>query len=116
MEFELSVEALAEKLAGLPLNKSPSSEITYEMLKLAPSSLAPYLYLLFNACIKSGNLPADWLHNVVVPKHKRLGASKIKPESYRPISMSPAVGKVLERFVADYLCTMLEEKAILHPR
>jgi hypothetical protein len=117
MEFELDVDALAEKLAGLPSNKSPKhSEISYEMLRLAPIALAPYLYLLYKGCLEAGHLPADWLHSLVIPKHKGHGASKSNPDSYRPISLSPAVGKVLEHFVSDYLCAMLEQKAILHPR
>lgn len=117
MEFQLDIEALSEKLACLPSNKSAkNSEISYEMLRLAPSALAPYLSLLYKACLKAGHLPADWLHSLVIPKHKGHGASKSLPDSYRPISLSPAVGKVLEHFVSDYLCSMLEQKAILHPR
>jgi hypothetical protein len=117
MSFDLNVEALAEKLANLPSNKSPkSSEISYEMLRLAPSALAPYLCLLYQGCLNAGHLPYDWLHSLVIAKHKGHGTSICRPESYRPISLSPAVGKVLEHFVSDYLCAMLEEKAILHPR
>jgi Reverse transcriptase (RNA-dependent DNA polymerase) len=117
MGFELDVELLAEKLGSLPSNKSPkNTEITYEMLRLAPSSLAPYLYLLYKACLDTKQLPAEWLHSLVIPKHKGRGISINRPESYRPISLSPAVGKVLEHFVSDYLCNMLEQKSILHPR
>jgi len=112
----MSEELIVEKLKTLSLNKSSGpSDITNEMLMLAPDALAPYLHFLYSKCLEFGELPKEWLHSQVVPAYKGKG-KRSDEDSYRPISISPVVGKLLEHIVAEYLSTMLDVESVLHHR
>ena len=59
--------------------------------------IAPSICVLFNRSLHTGNVPSQWKSANVAPVHKK--DLKEPAEHYRPISLLPIVGKVLERCV-----------------
>ena len=69
-------------------------------------ALTPPLTRLFNLSLSSHSLPLEWRTRLVKPIFK--SGDKCNVVNYRPISLLPAVSKVLERImynnVIDYVC------------
>ena len=56
------------------------------------------LLAFYNKCYTEGQTPQEWREAIVIPIHKK-GKPKNDPNSYRPISLTPHLGKVYERLV-----------------
>ena len=61
----------------------------------------------------SGEVPAAWRRNIIVPVLKQ-GKPEDSTESYRPISLTNNIAKVVERLVATRLLDFLERHALLN--
>ena len=68
--------------------------ISIRMLKICGDSILKPLELIFKSCIESGKFPIEWKKANVVPVHKKNNKQLI--ENYRPISLLPFCGKILE--------------------
>ena len=89
---------LESRLKKLNPNKSVGPDgIHPRLLKEAHSQLAMPLSRLFQKSIDTKVIPMDWKVAHISPIHK--GGDKSKACSYRPISITSAVGKILEGIV-----------------
>src|SRR5437867_6922978 len=72
--------------------------------------ISPNITRLFNSSITNGIFPSQWKKANVVAIYKNKGA-KSKVDNYRPISVLPVLGRVLEKVVGTQLqqfCNMNE--------
>lgn len=67
---------------------------------------------IFNACIKMSYFPKNWKLAKILPFHKP-GKDKHLPQSYRPISLLPTLGKILEMIVNKRLKAYITENNVL---
>ena len=81
------------------------------ILKHAFLALIPKLTFLLNLSLKSGKFPQIWKQAVVIPLAKEGDTSNVG--NYRPISLLPLPGKILEKIVHDRLMSYLEANNIL---
>lgn len=81
------------------------------ILKRISIYICEVLAYLFNMCVKQGVFPDILKANKVLPVHKK-GPKEIY-NNYRPISIIPAVAKVLERLVHAQLVEYLESSSLL---
>ena len=65
-------------------------------------SLAPSVTQLFNFSISSGTFPKLWKSANVCPIYKRKG-TKSDVDNYRPISILPILGRLLEKIIGRQL-------------
>jgi hypothetical protein len=65
-------------------------------LKYVPETILKNLPTLFNNILKSGSFPSAWRLAYVIPLLKSNKPSYL-PDSYRPISLTSVLGKVLEK-------------------
>ena len=77
--------------------------------------LAPFVTLVINTSIKSGTYPTLFKDAIVVPVFKGGRKDREDPASYRPISVLPAISKVLEKVVIDQFLDYLDENNLLPP-
>ncbi len=77
-------------------------EIPAFMLKKLAPYLAPNVMHLFNSSIATGAFPTEWKKANVSVVYKKKG-SKTEVENYRPISILPVLGRLLEKAVASQL-------------
>ena len=78
---------------------------------IMPVIIKPILHL-FNTSLETGFIPESYKCAKVIPVHKS-GASD-KFDNYRPISILPALSKLLEKIVAYQMIRFLETQNILY--
>ena len=75
--------------------------------------LGPHILHLCNASIVSCTYPSDWKLASIVPIHK--SGNRDLAENFRPISILPAMSKILEKLVCSQLSQHLVSNHILAP-
>ena len=83
------------------------------MIKLCDSALVVPLKIIFMSCLRDGTFPDIWKHANVVPVHKK--NEKNVKTNYRPISLLPIFGKILEKLIFDSLYSHLVSSELLNP-
>ena len=110
---ETNEQELHNIIAGLKKKSAPGLDgITHEMLKCIPTKGLKELSEIFNACMRLGYMPLTWkkAEITMLPKPGRdIRYSK----NYRPVSLLPTIGKVLERVVKVRLDRITTSKNIL---
>ena len=77
------------------------------------AGISESLTSLFNASLRSGEMPREWKSAHVTAVHK--GGDVESAENYRPVSVLPVVVKVFEKLVHHQVYSYLQENNILHP-
>ena len=81
------------------------------LLKLIADQITPSLTILFNLCLDNGTFPDQWKKANITPVYKK-GQKELK-SNYRPISLLPAISKVLERIIFNRIYAHLESNGHL---
>ena len=115
MDKPFCSEELEEALSSLKDKKSPGPDkITNEMLKhLGPKAKGKLLEIYNNSWQKE-QVPQIWREANMMPIHKP-GKEKKDPNSYRPISLTSCIGKLMERMINTRLIWYLESNGIISP-
>ena len=99
-------------LRGLSSNKATGiDKISSKIIKIAAPAISDSLTLIFNHSITSSIFPDEWKTAKVIPLYKN-GQRNI-PGNYRPISVLPAISKVMERILYDQLYSYLTKSEVL---
>jgi hypothetical protein len=85
--------------------------ISNKVLKQYKHILIPPLTHIFGKCLSEGIFPKCLKKAVVVPVHK--SGNKDQITNYRPISLLPAISKILEKIINNRLVKYLEKHSIL---
>ena len=85
--------------------------ISIRMLKICGDSILKPLELIFKSCLENGKFPNEWKKANVVPVHKRNNKQLI--ENYRPISLLPVCGKILERLIYNKMFEFFTENELI---
>ena len=106
---------MSKTLEGLSLAKATGIDnISGKILKVAALAISPSLTYIINHAIISCCFPDDWKVARVLPLHKK--GPRNLPENYRPISILPAISKIIERILYDQLYDYLSANDILCER
>ena len=113
MNSPLSYEELTSALSNLKLKRSPGLDtITNEMIVNLGQPALHKLLDIFNKTWQEGTLPQIWREATMIPIHKK-GKAKTEASSYRPISLTSCIVKVLERIINTRLKWFLESEKLL---
>ena len=113
MEQPFNMKELQEVLDDLKTNKSPGpDQITNDMIKQLGKKAKAAMLDIFNLSWKTGHVPQIWREANMIPIHKK-GKDKFKTSSYRPISLTSCVGKVMERMINTRLMWHLETNNLI---
>lgn len=105
---KITKEQITEIINNIPDNKATGHDgISVRVIKeIIPTFISPLCKLL-NLSIESNTFPDNWKTAQVIPLYKN--GARNDTNNYRPISILPALSKVLEKHVArslfDYLRT-----------
>ncbi|MCG8034496.1 MAG: reverse transcriptase-like protein [Candidatus Thiodiazotropha taylori] len=99
------------------LNKKKSTApgadtVHYDMLKNMPEKGKYQLLALINKSWSEGTLPSQWKESTIVPILKP-DKDPHEPKSYRPISLTSSICKIMETMVASRLTTHIEKNNFL---
>ena len=102
----VTVNQISHLLHGLSGNKATGiDKSSCKIIKLAAPVISDSLTLIFNQAITLSSFPDEWKIARVVPLYKN-GQRSI-PGNYRPISVLPAISKIMERILHDQLYNYL---------
>ena len=107
-----------EKILNIIRSINPSKahgwdEISMRMVKVSHTALVVPLKIIFTYCLRCGLFPQIWKHANVVYVHKK--NEKNLKGNYRPISLLPIFGKILEKLIYDSLHSHLVSAELLNP-
>ena len=113
-DFVISEEKILNIIRSLNPNKAHGwDEISIRMIKLSDASLVTPLKIIFTNCLRQGVFPEIWKCANVVPVHKK--NEKNVKSNYRPISLLPIFGKILEKLMYDSLYSHFVSCDLLNP-
>lgn len=107
----ITVEETFKQIEAINVAKSSAIEdLSSRLLKDALACLPIHLTYIFNLSIEMGEFPSSWKNaNVIlIPKD----GSKTDPNNYRPISLLPLPGKMLEKLVHHRLFQYINSNSI----
>lgn len=105
---------LFRAIKNLKDNTSPGDDnINYEIIKHLPRKAVKILLKFYNRLWQDGVLPSDFKHAIIIPIHKP-DKDPTNPSSYRPISLTSTIGKLMERLVTNRLNWFLEKNKLLN--
>ena len=81
------------------------------LLKDCRNQISKPLCYILNLSVRTCTVPTSWKIAKVVPIHKK--GSSTDPANYRPISVLPALSKILEKAVHQQLTDFLENESLL---
>ena len=88
-------------IQNLDTNKAHGHDnISIHMLNICDSSIYKPLEMIFKQRIETGVFHSEWKKANIVPIHKKgRNKDRLSLESYRPVSLLPICGKILERLM-----------------
>jgi len=96
------------------MGKSPGEDdIPYEMIKQLGPKARAFILDMFRRIWRGEEIPQRWRRANIKTLLKD-GKDPAKTDSYRPISLTSCLGKLLEKIVADRLSHMLEARGDLN--
>jgi ribonuclease HI len=110
-----TMSELKRALKKIKAKSAPGPDlITNQMLKHLPPRGLEVLLDLLNQSWTTATCPSMWKKAVIIPILKA-GKPAGKISSYRPVSLTSCVAKVLERMINSRLCHWLESTGALAP-
>ena len=109
-----SLKELREALTNVESTTPGEDSIIYEMLQYLSESAKSFLLKIINKIWDTGILPESWKIALIVPI-KKLGKLSTEPTSYRPISLTSCVCKIMEKMINNRLVWFLEKNNLLSP-
>ncbi|KAL4127024.1 hypothetical protein QTP88_011222 [Uroleucon formosanum] len=101
------IRGIIKKLAN---GKSPGHDlITNKIIKNLPAKAIIHLTHIYNATLRLSYFPTTWKSSIIVTILKP-GKPPENPSSYRPISLLPVLGKVLEKILLKRVTAIANEK------
>ena len=104
-EFEEALKTLKDK------NSPGPDKIINEMLEHLGTKAKSKLLRIFNNSWKTGHVPQSRREVDMVPIHMK-GKDQVNTDSYRPISLTSCMGKLMERMINTRLVWHLEKNII----
>ena len=93
------------------MKSSGIKDIAAKVFKDAFLVLVPQLVYMFNLSLNKGLFPDGWKKATIIPLYK--GGVKTEVSNYRPVSLLPLPGKLLEKVVHAQLSSFLEKNKVI---
>lgn len=111
-DFMITESEIVKAIKTLKNSKACGfSMILNEMIKHGQIVFSPLLLKVFNTIFTSGLYPKLWSKGYITPLHKK--GSVYDPSNYRGITITDAIGKLLNKIINDRLTKYLEKNDII---
>ena len=109
---EVTVEQVEKELANIPDSKATGDDgIPIRFIKMTKLITAKIICHIINLTIRTNKIPLDWKSATITPLFK--DGDKDEPANYRPISILPAISKILERLIHSQLYDHIDTNGLL---
>ena len=113
-EREITWEELERVTSETNANKAPGDDtIPYDIIKQLDPKAKKYILHIYNRIWNGEPIPQRWRTAVIKPILKE-GKDPKSPGSWRPISLTACLGKILEKIIADRLTSYMESNQLLN--
>ena len=114
-DVPIMTEKVEEILLSLNPNKAAGpDEVEARMLKECAGVMAPKLQQIFRESLDKGVVPRQWKEAHIVPIHK--GGSKAVMGNFRPVALTSAICKVLEKIICATMIAFLTKHNLISPQ
>lgn len=103
---DTTAEEVCRKIFEIQTNAAGSDGIPISFVKMLCPFILPVLCHLYNAIIQTNTFPSLWKTAIVTPIPKT--SNPTQPKDFRPISVLPAVSKVLEKILLSQISDHLD--------
>ena len=108
----VTVNHVNQLLTGLSSNKATGvDKISCKIIKIASPAISDSLTHIFNRAITLSLFPDEWKTASVIPLYKN--GQRNVAGNYRPISVLPAISKIMEKILYDQLYCYLSKFRLL---
>ena len=112
MNEKFNVNELKQAIQSAKNNKTPGDDgLPYEMVKHLHQNALKVILDFYNEVWSEGKLPMEWHHAIILPLVKPNKDTSL-PESYRPISLTITLCKIMEKMVANRLQWYMEKNTL----
>ena len=113
-DIEIIEDDITEAIGKMKMNSAagPDGIPAIFLIKTKYSIAAP-LKIILRKSLDEGKIPDIFKLAYVTPIHK--GGSKLKPEQYRPVSLTSHVMKIFERVIKRHILKHLIQKNLINP-
>src|SRR6218665_3281291 len=113
MNVTFNINELKHAIQSAKNNKTPGDDgLPYEMLRHLHQNALQITLDFYNEVWSEGKLSTEWHHAIILPLVKPNKDTSL-PESYRPISLTITLCRVMEKMVAYRLQWYMEKKSSL---
>jgi len=106
-DYTIDVHQVTKRLLNINVYKATGPDFLPNwILRDLAKLIAEPLTAVFKASVREGTVPDIWKSAIVIPAPE-VHPPKTISSDLRPISLLPVLGKILESFVADWLCDFL---------
>ena len=110
----VDIDTLMTVIHGMkPSSSTGVQGISVQMFQKFFYGVGPVLLNVINFSLSSGEVPKAWKHAVITPLPKTVNASS--PSHYRPLSILPAIMKVIEKIVQRQLVQYFRDNCLFTP-
>ena len=107
-----SQDDIAKIIQNLDSGKAHGHDsISIHILKICGSAIYEPLAIIFKQCVDTGIFPSEWKKGNIVPIHKKDDKQTLK--NYRPVSLLPICGKILERLMFNEMFKFFIENELI---
>ena len=111
-DITVTAESVEEVLLTLNANKAAGPDgVENKILKECAEEMAPVLQQLFRKSIDDGEVPHQWKE-----AHIHKGGSKVIMGNFRPVALTSAICKVLEKVVCAAIMSFLMRNGLFSPQ
>ena len=109
---EVSEHEVARVIKSINTSKSSGLDHVNSMVvKVAFEFLKPEVTFMYNLSVNAMSFPDEWKKALVIPIPKKGNLTKV--QNYRPISLLPLPGKIMEKLLHSQLSTHLDNGSFL---
>ncbi|CAG2216620.1 unnamed protein product [Mytilus edulis] len=106
---KITLEEIREQINTLKCGKAPGPDrITNEHILYGGDQVIKCLCKLFNMILKTEYLPVCFRHGIIIPLYKGSNKDKTNPNSYRAVTLTSVLGKLLEKIFLSRIQNLLE--------
>ena len=105
---------VASKISNMKENKSPGVDgISPKILKETVEQISTPLAHVFNMSLQEGSVPLDWKEANIIHLFKK--GSRNKSVTYRQVSLTSVICKLLETIIRDHMMDFLINHKLINP-
>ena len=110
--FQFNDQDILKIKIALHVNEAHGwDHISIRMIKICDQLIVKPLSIIYQNCLNTGTFPDIWKKSNIVPVHKK--GEKQVVNNYRPVSLLPVCGKILEILVFNSVFDFVDNNSLL---